>query len=70
MNFMQEDMQLDAQMCDMLVKCSNCAYEVHIMNISFYNSICVVCCYLRHNNYIHRRRSRSGWSGFGRTTFI
>ena len=52
MNFMQEDMQLDAQMCDMLVKCNNFAYKVHIMNISFYNSICVVCCYVRHNNYI------------------
>ena len=49
---MQEDMQLDAQMCDMLVKCSNFAYEVHIMNISFYNSICVVYCYVCHNNYI------------------
>ena len=49
---MQEDMHLYAEMCDMLVNCSNFAYEVHIMNISFYNSICVVCCYFCHNNYI------------------
>ena len=29
MNFMQEDMKLDAQVCDMLVKCSNFIHEVH-----------------------------------------
>ena len=55
-------MQLDAQMCDMLVKCSNFAFEVHIMYISFYNSIyiyiyiyiymCVAYCYVCNHDLI------------------
>ena len=45
-------MQLDAQLCDMLVKCSNFAFEVHIMYTSFYNSICVAYCYVCNHDLI------------------